>query len=477
MHWLWVIIIGFLAGAIAKLFIAGPGGFIVTTLLGIVGAIFASWLGQQIGWYGPGQRAGFIGAIVGAVLILAIYRAIVGAAALTSLPQSTVCSHLRNAVMFQANDYINGSGCAAEGAVAVLSLATAQNALGRQLRTTLRPRHHSGHDRRGDEALLPRLRDERDRGARAARCPRRAQTGPPPHPLLDEGERQRVEPRLPQIGAHRRRRDRQIPPAWRAGDLRRDGADGAGLCDAPAADRRPGQFRLDGRRPAGGLPLHRGAARPRRRHAARRSRQGHRRVPAELRRHRAGAQGPAGRLSEHPGQWRQRHRGRHGDQHPAAQSRRGHRRLLRLSRQPGDYDRRADAVRPGAGFSDRRDHHGARRHACRLPDRARRRRHAREDPCRRDPQGPRGDRLHRAALSGQQGEAGRAHRRDRPRETDRGHLRSARRERPRGPARRRRIEARRRARHRPQPALPPHRAADELWRQHAGAERRPAGAA
>jgi uncharacterized membrane protein YeaQ/YmgE (transglycosylase-associated protein family) len=78
MHWLWVIIIGFLAGAMAKLFIAGPGGFIVTTLLGIVGAIFATWLGQQIGWYRPGQGAGFIGAIVGAVLILAIYRAVVG---------------------------------------------------------------------------------------------------------------------------------------------------------------------------------------------------------------------------------------------------------------------------------------------------------------------------------------------------------------------------------------------------------------
>jgi len=78
LHWLWVIIIGFLAGAIAKLFIHGPGGFIVTTLLGIVGAIFASWLGQRIGWYPPGRNAGFIGAIVGAVLILVIYRAIVG---------------------------------------------------------------------------------------------------------------------------------------------------------------------------------------------------------------------------------------------------------------------------------------------------------------------------------------------------------------------------------------------------------------
>lgn len=78
MHWLLVIVIGFIAGAIAKLFVGGPRGLIITTLLGIVGAIFATWLGQHIGWYGPGQRAGFIGAIVGAVLILAIYRAVVG---------------------------------------------------------------------------------------------------------------------------------------------------------------------------------------------------------------------------------------------------------------------------------------------------------------------------------------------------------------------------------------------------------------
>src|SRR5439155_1414707 len=78
LHWLWVIIIGFLAGLIAKWFVPGPHGFIVTTLLGIVGAIVATWLGQQIGWYGPGQGAGFIGAIVGAVIILAVYRGFFG---------------------------------------------------------------------------------------------------------------------------------------------------------------------------------------------------------------------------------------------------------------------------------------------------------------------------------------------------------------------------------------------------------------
>ena len=78
MHWLWVIIIGFLAGAIAKLFVPGPHGFIITTLLGIVGALLATWLGHAIGWYQPGQGAGFIGAIVGAVIILAVYRSVAG---------------------------------------------------------------------------------------------------------------------------------------------------------------------------------------------------------------------------------------------------------------------------------------------------------------------------------------------------------------------------------------------------------------
>jgi len=76
-HILWVIIIGFLAGLIAKLLTSDrtPMGFILTTVLGIVGALVATWLGQAVGWYQPGQSAGFIGAIVGAVIILAIYHA------------------------------------------------------------------------------------------------------------------------------------------------------------------------------------------------------------------------------------------------------------------------------------------------------------------------------------------------------------------------------------------------------------------
>jgi uncharacterized membrane protein YeaQ/YmgE (transglycosylase-associated protein family) len=70
------LIIGLLAGIVAKLLMPGrdPGGFIVTMLLGIAGAFVATYLGQAIGWYQAGQAAGFIGAVVGAVIILIVYR-------------------------------------------------------------------------------------------------------------------------------------------------------------------------------------------------------------------------------------------------------------------------------------------------------------------------------------------------------------------------------------------------------------------
>lgn len=77
---LWTILIGFLAGVLAKLIMPGsdPKGCIITTLLGIGGAIVATYLGQFFGFYHAGEGAGFIGAVVGAVIILAIYRAIAG---------------------------------------------------------------------------------------------------------------------------------------------------------------------------------------------------------------------------------------------------------------------------------------------------------------------------------------------------------------------------------------------------------------
>ncbi|MBR0752532.1 GlsB/YeaQ/YmgE family stress response membrane protein [Bradyrhizobium jicamae] len=73
---LWTIIIGFVVGIIAKFLMPGdnePKGFILTTVLGIVGAFVATFLGQSVGWYGPGESAGFIGAVVGAIILLFLY--------------------------------------------------------------------------------------------------------------------------------------------------------------------------------------------------------------------------------------------------------------------------------------------------------------------------------------------------------------------------------------------------------------------
>ena len=80
MGFIWTIVIGFIAGVIAKFLMPGrdPAGFIITTLLGIAGALVATWLGQAIGWYRAGEGAGLIGAVVGAVIVLAIYRAVAG---------------------------------------------------------------------------------------------------------------------------------------------------------------------------------------------------------------------------------------------------------------------------------------------------------------------------------------------------------------------------------------------------------------
>lgn len=75
---LWVILIGFVVGVVAKLLTPGrdPGGFLVTAAIGIAGSILATFLGHFFGFYGPGQGAGFIGAVIGAVLILAAYHAL-----------------------------------------------------------------------------------------------------------------------------------------------------------------------------------------------------------------------------------------------------------------------------------------------------------------------------------------------------------------------------------------------------------------
>jgi uncharacterized membrane protein YeaQ/YmgE (transglycosylase-associated protein family) len=79
-HILWIIIIGFIAGIIARFLMPGPNnpaGFILTTVLGIAGAFVATLIGQTIGWYRPDQGAGLIGAVVGAVIVLFVWHRLV----------------------------------------------------------------------------------------------------------------------------------------------------------------------------------------------------------------------------------------------------------------------------------------------------------------------------------------------------------------------------------------------------------------
>lgn len=73
-NWLYIILIGFVVGVLARFLKPGNDsmGLIFTTLLGIGGALLAGWVGQQMGWYAPGQAAGFIGALLGAILILVV---------------------------------------------------------------------------------------------------------------------------------------------------------------------------------------------------------------------------------------------------------------------------------------------------------------------------------------------------------------------------------------------------------------------
>jgi uncharacterized membrane protein YeaQ/YmgE (transglycosylase-associated protein family) len=78
MHIIWTIVIGFFAGLLAKLLMPGkdPGGFIITTLLGIAGAFLAKYIGVALGFYQQTDSAGFLASVVGAILILAVYHLI-----------------------------------------------------------------------------------------------------------------------------------------------------------------------------------------------------------------------------------------------------------------------------------------------------------------------------------------------------------------------------------------------------------------
>jgi uncharacterized membrane protein YeaQ/YmgE (transglycosylase-associated protein family) len=80
MELLWTFLIGLIVGIVAKLLMPGrdPGGFIITALIGIAGAFIAHAIGRALGWYAPGEPAGFLASVGGAVILLALYRLIVG---------------------------------------------------------------------------------------------------------------------------------------------------------------------------------------------------------------------------------------------------------------------------------------------------------------------------------------------------------------------------------------------------------------
>lgn len=77
---LWTIIIGLVIGIVAKFLMPGrdPGGFVITAIIGIVGSIIATYLGQALGFYQPGQSAGFIAAVLGSIILLFLYRMVTG---------------------------------------------------------------------------------------------------------------------------------------------------------------------------------------------------------------------------------------------------------------------------------------------------------------------------------------------------------------------------------------------------------------
>ena len=75
MHFIWIILIGFIVGLVARALMPGPNpmGFILTAILGVVGALVATFVGQGMGWYAEGSSAGFIASVLGAVILLFIY--------------------------------------------------------------------------------------------------------------------------------------------------------------------------------------------------------------------------------------------------------------------------------------------------------------------------------------------------------------------------------------------------------------------
>ena len=80
LHWLWIFVIGLIVGIVAKFLMPGrdPSGFFITAIIGIVGSVIATFLGQALGFYRPGESAGFIAAVLGSIILLFLYRMVTG---------------------------------------------------------------------------------------------------------------------------------------------------------------------------------------------------------------------------------------------------------------------------------------------------------------------------------------------------------------------------------------------------------------
>ena len=301
-----------------------------------------------------------------------------------------------------------------------------------QLPSPGRGRPDRRQPRRGDEAVLPRLRHERHHRPGHPRHQGRPEARPPPRPLRHVRDGDDLQQALQEIGPHRRRRHRKIPSPRRPGRLRHARPHGPGLQPALSARRRPGQLRLDRRRPAGGHAVHRSPDVQAGLGDAGRHREGHGQLRPELRREPDHARGPAGQVPEPAGQRRLGHRRRHGDQHPAPQPGRG----LRRAHLPHPAPQRRAWTRswssspvpdfPTGGYIFNRQgirdayRDGQGRHPDPGQDHDRARRQGRAGA----------DRHHRDPLRRQQVPAHREHRRARQREEARGHRRHPRRVRP-----------------------------------------------
>ena len=245
---------------------------------------------------------------------------------------------------------------------------------------------------------------------------------------------------------------------------------------AAAAGRRARQLRDTGqRRPAGGLPLHRVPADPRRDDAGRRHRRGRRRHAPQLRRPRVRARGAPGGVPQPAGQRRVGHRGRHGHQHGPAQPGRGRLRGPPPDQAPGRRPRRPDALRARSRPADRRQDRRARRHPRGLRDRPGHLPHPGDGPRRERHPAPQGHRRHRAAV-GRRPRAGEGEdRRARTRQEAAGHHGRRRLHRPApGPATRHRGEERLQPRGDPRAALPADPARGHVRHQQRRPRRRPA---